>query len=66
MDDFTGIAQDVSQMLIQMYQAVTHKAILDLSKQVLVVTHGNMEQEDRNFGYPSVWNVKSFSFHWIC
>jgi hypothetical protein len=36
MDDFTGIAQDVSQMLIQMYQAVTHKAILDLSKQVLV------------------------------
>lgn len=37
MDDFTGIAQDVSQMLIQMYQAVTHKAILDLSKQLILM-----------------------------
>ncbi|VDI21228.1 Hypothetical predicted protein [Mytilus galloprovincialis] len=35
MDDFTTIAQDVSQMLVQMYQAITHPAILDLSKQVM-------------------------------
>ena len=34
MDDFTLMAQDVSQMLVQMYQAVTHPAILDLGKQV--------------------------------
>ncbi|XP_052096308.1 importin-13-like isoform X1 [Mytilus californianus] len=37
MDDFTTIAQDVSQMLVQMYQAITHPAILDLSKQLILM-----------------------------
>lgn len=37
MDDFTAMAHDVSQMLVQMYQAVTHKAILDLAKQLILM-----------------------------
>ncbi|KAH3721182.1 importin-13-like [Dreissena polymorpha] len=46
MDDFTPLSKDVAQLLIQMYQTVPHIAILDLTKQLILVFHTDCEFQE--------------------
>ena len=38
MEDYSALAEDTSQLVIQMFQAVPHAAILEIAKQVSVFT----------------------------
>ena len=39
MDDFRPVAKDTAELLVQIYQAVPHIAIIELTKQVSVVLY---------------------------
>ncbi|KAL4235994.1 Importin-13 [Mactra antiquata] len=43
MDDFAPLSKDVAELLVQMYQTVPHIAILDLTKQLLLMFHADVE-----------------------
>lgn len=43
MDDFAPFSKDVAELLVQMYQTVPHVAILDLSKQLILMFHRDSE-----------------------
>lgn len=43
MDDFAPLTKDVAELLVQMYQTVPHIAILDLTKQLILMFHKDDE-----------------------
>ncbi|XP_053395746.1 importin-13-like [Mercenaria mercenaria] len=43
MDDFAPLSKDVAELLVQMYQTVPHIAILDLTKQLILMFHSDAE-----------------------